>query len=121
MLLRRWQKIALLSAYAIVIATLSLTPAQEMPRVDLWDKLQHFFAYFVFMVLAYPIADRFSHKLMLAAAVTAYSGLMEFGQALSPGRSPSALDLLANSLGVFAALLALEAIAALWQRYRRKG
>lgn len=120
MRLHRWQKIALLSAYAIAIATLSLTPAQEMPRVNLWDKLQHFFAYFVFMVLAYPIADRFSHKLMLAVAVTAYSGLMEFGQALSPGRSPSAQDLVANSLGVFAALLVLEVIAAMWRRYRQR-
>ncbi|WP_022957429.1 VanZ family protein [Spongiibacter tropicus] len=120
MQLKRWQKILVLSSYAAVIAALSLTPAKEMPTVDLWDKLQHFFAYFVFMVLAYPVADRLSHKLMLAIAVMAYSALMEFGQSLSPGRSPSGHDLVANSLGVIAALLALELIAALWRRYRRK-
>ena len=56
----------------------------------------------------------------LAIAVMAYSALMEFGQSLSPGRSPSGHDLVANSLGVIAALLALEVIAVLWRRYRRK-
>ena len=72
------------------------------------------------MVLAYPIADRLSQKLILAVTVIGYSALMEFGQVLSPGRSPSSHDMLANSLGVIAALLVLEVIAALWRRYRRR-
>lgn len=120
MTIKRWQKALLLLIYAAVIAGLSLTPANEMPRIGLWDKAQHFAAYFVFMALACPTTDTPLQRLLMAAAIIGYSALMEFGQALSPGRSPSPHDMLANGLGVLTALLIFEGAVTRWYRSRRK-
>ncbi len=117
--LNRWQQILLLSLYTAAITVLSLTPAQDMPAINLWDKLQHFGAYFVFMVFAYPVSNSSRGRMACALLIIAYSALMEYGQSLMPGRAPSAADLLANSLGVASGFISMTAINALLNRRKR--
>ncbi len=102
--------------YAIVITGLSLLPSKDMPSVNLWDKLQHFAAYFIFMALVLALFNNSRARLFGAITLILYSGLLELVQALSPGRSASTADLLANALGVATAW----AIAAAWQTVRKR-
>lgn len=110
MILKRWQRLSLLILYALVITALSLTPAQDMPEFStrLWDKAQHFIAYAVFMVFAYPVANSLAGRLGLALVIVLYSGAMEYGQSWMPGRAASGGDLVANTLGVVSAFAVMS-------------
>lgn len=119
MKLNRWQQILLLSLYTAVITVLSLTPAQDMPSLNVWDKLQHFAAYFVFMVFAYPVSNSSRGRMACALLIIAYSALMEYGQSLMPGRMPSGGDMLANSLGVVGGFIAMSVFSAYLAKRKR--
>lgn len=81
----------------LAIALLSLTPGQAV-GISVWDKLQHLGAYGTLMLLAGGNTAR--SLLHRGIALIVFSGVMELLQGLAPGRSPSLLDLVANSLGV---------------------
>ncbi|USA43225.1 hypothetical protein NCG89_00180 [Spongiibacter taiwanensis] len=66
--------------------------------ISIWDKLQHLGAYGALMLLAGGNTPR--SLLYRGLALIVFSGVMELLQGLAPGRSPSLLDLVANSLGV---------------------
>jgi hypothetical protein len=91
------------TAYAVLlaVAVVSLMPAPSMGGSD---KLYHFFSYaglsfgFVLLVRTIP-------QLALAAiGLTAYGVLLELLQGLTGYRQMEALDMLANGLGVLAAV-----------------
>lgn len=86
-------------AYAGLIAYLSLTPTGAI-NVGSHDKSAHFLSYTVFALLAYRLG--MSHRAFVGVclAIVLYSAMMEFGQSFVPNREMSALDLLANTLGV---------------------
>ena len=85
---------------AIVIAALSLVPAEEVPGPSLNDKIGHVLAYGVLTALA-AIGFQTARWSSLAAGVLIYGLAMEALQGLMPlGREASGLDVLANLVGV---------------------
>lgn len=64
----------------------------------------HFTICAIFALLGSATVKSAKAMHVLALAVIAYSSLMEIGQYFLPGRSMSALDLLANALGVLPGL-----------------
>ncbi len=105
-----WVYRGLFFAALTVIFYLALTP-RPLPLVeDLWDKAKHFAAFLVLGALAtraFPRATSFSRFWGLLA----YGALIEIAQHFVPYREASALDLLADALG----LLTWELIL-LWKR-----
>lgn len=84
--------------YAGALAWFSLTPGTGaetgFPHAD---KLMHFGAYFVFVLLCLPLPDARLGAFVLP--IILFGALLEIGQALVPLRHPSLWDGLANSLG----------------------
>jgi len=85
-----------------LIAYLSLTTATPMP-INLWDKAQHFLAYgflgFWFLCISYDKKTAYKY----AIGIFTLGIILELLQSLVPGRYPSLLDVIANSLGVILA------------------
>ena len=95
------------SVYAMLLTYASLRPAGT-GSMDPWDKALHFIAYAVFAVLGRGVVKRLSNYHKLCIAIVFYSGVMEYLQSFIPGRSMSGLDLIANTLGVVAVVIALQ-------------
>lgn len=91
--------IACFALYALVITYFSLAPKPDMPPVGN-DKVAHALAYLGFAVLAAGLGLSRRRYLVACGCIIAYSGLMEVGQSFIPGREMSALDMVANTLGV---------------------
>lgn len=94
----------------IGITYLSLSPSPKITASN--DKVGHFIAYGTLM-LNLGLLTVENRKYLWISAVFAfiYGGLMEFGQYFVPGRSVSALDLLANTGGVVIGFLLTLIIA----------
>lgn len=91
--------IAVFLGYAVVIAYLSLTPTGAI-NVGSHDKSAHFLSYTVFAILGVRIGLSRKGFIALCIGIVFYSALMEFGQSFVPNRQMSALDLVANAMGV---------------------
>lgn len=90
-----------LSLFVVIagITYLSLSPQPKMMASN--DKVGHFIAYGTLMLHLGLLYGGNRKRLLISAAFAfIYGGLMEFGQGFVPGRSVSALDLLANTGGV---------------------
>lgn len=121
MTLKRWQRALLLISYAAIIAALTLIPASASPiPVTIWDKAQHFGAYFVLMALAYPLTNSMLWRIAGAFMAITYSGLLEIAQHYTPSRIASTQDFAANSLGVLSAFFIMATISLIlrWRRRR---
>ena len=105
MTLSRQYRILLFLTYALVITVLSLLPAEQSPALNIWDKLEHFCAYLLFMVLAFPLGHNHRWRLASGLGIVTYSIAVEYAQQLSPGRHTSIEDVFANSLGVISGYL----------------
>ncbi|WP_373082869.1 VanZ family protein [Zhongshania sp.] len=105
MILSRKYRFLLFLAYALIITVMSLLPAEQSPALGVWDKLQHFSAYLLFMMLAYPLASNHCWRLASGIGIIAYSIAVEYVQQFSPGRHTSYEDAFANSLGVISGYL----------------
>lgn len=95
---------AAFAAGAIIVAVLSLLPQDVMPHVGFGDKIQHLIAYLCLALaggIAFP--DRRSF-LALAVGLVALGIVLEFGQAVVPGRFTSIGDVVANTVGVLLGL-----------------
>ena len=104
-------RIAIFVIYALLVSYASLSPASGI-AIGSWDKLAHFLTYGLFAMLAYGVVKNSKGHLLLCLAIILYSGLMEVGQSFVPGRSMSAYDFLANTLGVAAGALFIKILAA---------
>lgn len=102
---------AILFFYALFVAFVSLQPAGET-SIGPYDKLAHFVTYGFFAVLAYRVNLSGRGYIFLCIGIVAYSGLLEVGQSFVPGRDMSALDMLANTLGVLVTALLCNKIFA---------
>ena len=85
--------------FAIIVAVTSLRPGDGV-NIDPLDKVVHLLVYYIFAVLGYRALSNKRYYLSLCLGIVAYGVLMEFGQSHIPGREMSALDMLANTLGV---------------------
>ena len=99
----------------LLILLLGLTPGESMPITKMWDflsfdKMAHFF---VFAVLSFLLILGFSKQytflffrfkaVPLGMGISFLYGLIiEFGQLFIPERGLEPLDMLSNTLGVFA-------------------
>ncbi|MCC9621365.1 VanZ family protein [Thalassospira sp. MA62] len=87
----------------LLVGYLSLLPAQKLPDVQLWDKLQHFIAYGAIAFagrIAYP-----RHVTWVLVGTVCYGIGIEFAQGQVAGRDPSFEDAIANALGAMLAIL----------------
>lgn len=91
-----------LGAFCVVlIVFLSLIPGAWQARTPLPGPLEHFIAYAgtaAIIVLA-ERRPRLLTYVLLVAALSAFSGLMEELQHFSPGRDPQVIGFAASSLG----------------------
>ena len=99
--------------YGAALAWFSLTPFEDY-GVEIWDKLMHFLAYGLYVVLAAIAADNLKRLAQLTCGIIIYGALLEILQSWVAGRSMSALDGIANSLGALCAMLILA-----WWRHRK--
>ena len=98
-----------MGAYILLITVLALLPNDAMPTLTLWDKLNHFAAYTVFvMLIAYCFSKHrtFGFGVLL---IFLYSALIEFIQH-QVGREASFFDLLANLMGIITGYLLLKIV-----------
>ena len=93
---------------AISLAPSDSTPKRTMDALNVSDKLLHFVAYFVLMLLPALHETRLSTALH-AVGIVALGITVEFLQSPLAGRPFDAGDVVANLAGVLAALVAAEA------------
>ena len=86
----------------LVIAVLSLLPADAMVRTGIDGRIEHFVAYAGTMLIAGCAYGMQREDWLKMLALCAYAGVLEILQNFSPGRHPSFLDFAASSAGVFA-------------------
>lgn len=84
----------------VVLIAGSLLPSEVLPETGLIDKWQHLLAYAMLMASFGVGAPAWRQLVIGAVALIALGVALEFLQALVPGRMPSALDVLANSIGI---------------------
>jgi VanZ family protein len=104
----------------ILLAVLSLLPAEEMVRTSLGGHIEHAIAYAgtaLMIGLGYPT---WGWKRM-AIALVIYAGVLELLQNFSPGRHPAVLDWLSSSTGVLIGIAFTRVGDEIWLRWRRKG
>jgi VanZ family protein len=102
-------RIALFGLACLAISWLSLAPAQALPGVTLWDKVEHAGAYMALTLLG---AWAFPHRLTrLAAGLFAFGVGVEILQSMMGlGRQGEPADALANTVGIAGGLLLTLAI-----------
>ena len=84
----------------VVLAVLLLTPGDDLPKVDLWDKLEHGLAFGVVAVTGAVAFPSRSSLLRLAFGLPCLGALFEILQIFVPGREAAVGDALANTIGV---------------------
>lgn len=112
-----WLARAAFAVGLVLVAVLSLMPADAVPETSISDKIEHFLAYFALAAAGASGFHGRRARLFIMFSLIAFSILMEFGQMFSPGRDPSVGDAIANSLGVLCGatvgslgMLALDAL-----------
>ena len=96
----------------ILLAVLSLLPAQEMVRTDLPGQFEHFIAYAGSAAIATAGYGQSRGSLRIIGGFWVYAGVLEYLQHFSPGRHPSFEDFAASALG---ALFGGLGVALLWR------
>jgi VanZ family protein len=97
----------------ILLAVLSLLPAEEMVRTGLPGRLEHFVAYGGSAAVAMAGYGTSRGVVQIIGGFWMYAGILEYLQHFSPGRHPAIEDFAASALG---ALCGGLAIAVLWRR-----
>jgi VanZ family protein len=93
-------------ACVIGLAVASWMPGHEMVRTGFSTRLEHVAAYLIAgiaVIIAYPQKPAWA----IAAALSAYAGILELGQMYIAGRHAALLDWLASSSGVLCACLSV--------------
>ncbi len=95
----------------ILLAVLSLLPAEDMVRTELPGRLEHFIAYAgSATVTAGGYGDRYG-RMGVIGFYWVYAGILEYLQQFSPGRPVSIWDFAASALGAFCGVLAATLFA----------
>jgi VanZ family protein len=100
----------------ILLAVLSLLPAQDMVRTGIPGKLEHFMAYAGSATIAIAGYGRRRGTARIIGLFWIYGGVLEYLQHFSPGRHPSIVDFAASALGAFfGGLAAAFLVRRLWK------
>jgi VanZ family protein len=87
-----------------LIGLLSLAPVSQLPRVRIWDKLEHAAAYVALSLWFAALLTRRQWALLLASLLL-YGALIEIAQgAMGMGRTADFRDFIANLLGALIGL-----------------
>ena len=97
----------------IILAVLSLLPAEQMVRTGLPGRLEHFVAYAGSAAIAMAGYGAGRGSMQIIGGFCVYAGILEYLQHFSPGRHPSIADFAASAIG---ALCGGLAVALLWRR-----
>jgi len=97
----------------ILLAVLSLLPAQQMVRTGLPGQLEHFVAYAGSAAIAMAGYGVSRGSMHIIGGFWVYAGILEYLQHFASGRHPSIADFVASAFG---ALCGGLAIALLWRR-----
>ena len=100
----------------ILLAILSLLPAEEMVRTGLPGRLEHFVAYAGSAAIAMASCGASRGSVQIISGFWVYAAILEYLQHFSPGRHPAIGDFAASALG---ALCGGLVIALLWRRQSR--
>ena len=84
----------------ILLAVLSLLPAQDMVRTGIPGELEHFIAYAGSAGIAIAGYGQ-RGTVRIIGLFWIYAGVLEYLQHFSPGRHPSIVDFAASALGAF--------------------
>jgi VanZ family protein len=86
-------------ACIIIVAVLSLVPAEQMTRTGLSGHVEHVLAY---VATAFITATAYGERTIIwvIIALLTYAGVLEFLQRFSPGRTSSLEDYLFSGVGV---------------------
>ncbi len=99
------------------VCAASLAPARELPDVGVDDGVEHALAYALLTLWFTALALR-RHWLVVAAALFGFGGAVEGLQAASAlGRVADSADLVANGVGIAAALAGAFAGLGGWMRW----
>ena len=85
----------------ILLAVLSLLPAQDMVRTGVLGQLEHFVAYAGSATIAIAGYGRRRGMAQIIGLFWIYAGVLGCLQHFSPGRHPSIMDFAASALGAF--------------------
>jgi len=100
----------------ILLAVLSLLPAQDMVRTGIPGELEHSVAYAGSASIAITGYGRRS-VVRIIGLFWVYRGVLEYLQHFSAGRHPSIIDFAASALGAFfGGIVAALLVPRLWQR-----
>ncbi|MDR6953205.1 VanZ family protein [Ancylobacter sp. 3268] len=92
----------------LVIAVLSLLPAQDMYRTGASKGGEHFVAYFgAALLMGFAFRGGWRRGLLIAVFFVALAGLLECLQEFSPGRTPHFSDFLVSAAGVVSGFSAM--------------
>ncbi|MDZ7622747.1 MAG: VanZ family protein [Candidatus Competibacteraceae bacterium] len=91
-----------LTVAAITIAVLALMPAPAVPVSTSWDKLDHWFAFFTLALLAEQAFPQQPFWRRIAPGVLIYGAGIEVAQSFTSDRDASAMDVLADGIGIAA-------------------
>jgi VanZ family protein len=83
----------------VLLAFLSLLPAQEMVRTDLSGQLEHFVAYAGSTAIAMAAYGLRWGCFRINGCFWVYAGVLEYLQHFSPGRHPAFEDFAVSALG----------------------
>ena len=115
-------RLVVFAAAILVVLWATLSPARNLPSVNLWDKAEHAVAFFGLTFLGVWALP--NYRLRVAAAVFALGIAIEFAQAAMPlGRDGDIKDAVADTIGILAALplalLAREMLHRTWPHVGR--
>jgi VanZ family protein len=96
----------------VLLAFLSLLPAEDMTRTGFPGEVEHFAAYACSAAIAVAGYGLNRGRLLIVGSFWLYAGILEYLQHFSPGRHPTFLDFAASALG---ALCGEVAIVLLWR------
>ena len=100
----------------ILLAVLSLLPAQDMVRTGIPGELEHFVAYAGSTTIAMSGYGQRRGTVRIIGSFWLYAGVLEYLQHFSPGRHPSIADFAASALGaLFGGLTSALLARFLWR------
>ncbi len=99
----------------IAIMVLALMPGPTVPVTTAWDKLDHVLAFFTLAMLAEQAFPGWPFWRGLALGLVAFGVGIEIAQGFTPDREASALDVLADGIGI-AIYGAVRQLTAAWVR-----
>src|SRR5215469_8919393 len=95
----------------ILVAVLSLLPAQQVVRTPLPGRVEHFIAYAGSAAVAMAGYGAGRGSVQIIGGFWVYAGILEYLQNFSPGRHPSIGDFAASAFGALCGSLAIALFA----------